>query len=153
LEVALGDFGISSILAKNISIKETRMANTPLYAAPEAFADFASTAGDFWSLGTVLLECLEGYHPLDGLSINMVMREICSRGIKVPSNIPSDLEKLLMGLLTRDDKKRWRHKELISCLNGDLNIPVYYEEMSSIPPAKPLKSGPYRIGDREFKTI
>lgn len=154
LKVALGDFGISSVLAANISIKETQMANTPLYAAPEAFADFASAAGDFWSLGAVLLECLNGVHPLEGLSVNMVMREICSRGIKVPDNFPPDLERLLKGLLTRDDKKRWKHKEVTALLAGDLKVPIFEEKPAHIQAEAPLgKPGAYRLDGQEFSSL
>jgi serine/threonine protein kinase len=154
LKVALGDFGISSILATNVSIKETQMANTPLYAAPESFADFASAAGDFWSLGAVLLECLEGVHPLEGLSVNMVIREICSRGLKTPDNLPPDLERLLKGLLTRDDKRRWRRKEVSALLSGDLSVPVREEEPEPIQADLKLgKPGPLKLDGREFSSV
>ncbi|MDR2461094.1 MAG: protein kinase [Deltaproteobacteria bacterium] len=153
LKVILGDFGISSLLANNISIKETRMANTPLYAAPESFADFASAAGDFWSLGVVLLECLTGSNPLEHLSANMVMREICSRGLTVPADLPPDLTNLLRGLLTRDDKRRWRHLELISCLNGNTDVPNFYEGTPlMLPMDLAANPGPLRIDGLDFHT-
>ncbi|MDR1041610.1 MAG: protein kinase [Deltaproteobacteria bacterium] len=127
LAVALADFGISSLLAPGVSVKGTRAANTPLYSAPESFADFAGAAGDFWSLGAVLLEGVAGRHPLAGLSVNQVMREISLRGLRVPPSVKGPQAALLKGLLTRDDRRRWGAAEVARWLAGERDIEVYYE--------------------------
>ncbi|MDR1165192.1 MAG: protein kinase [Deltaproteobacteria bacterium] len=127
LQVAIADFGISSLLDPSLSVKETRALNTPLYGAPESFADFAGPAGDFWSLGVVLLEGLLGAHPLAGLSLNMVTRELSSRGLKIPASLPRDQALALQGLLTRDYRRRWAWPEIQGFLAGNMDIPVYYE--------------------------
>ncbi|MDR3154378.1 MAG: protein kinase [Deltaproteobacteria bacterium] len=116
--IALCDFGIASVLAPDVSVKSTRAANTPLYSAPESFADFAGEAGDFWSLGAVLLECAAGAHPLAGLPVNLVMREICTRGLPVPEGLPPAVETLIRGLLSRDDRSRWRRAQIREFLEG-----------------------------------
>jgi serine/threonine protein kinase len=115
---ALCDFGISSALAPGVSMKLTRAAFTALYTAPEAVADFAGAAGDFWSLGAVLLEAATGHHPLDGLPLAMVMRELTTRGLAVPDGLPPDVRRILRGLLERDDRARWRRAQVADALRG-----------------------------------
>jgi hypothetical protein len=148
LQVAIGDFGISSLLPPNASVKATRLAHTPLYGAPESFADFAGEAGDFWSLGAVLLECLWGSHPLAHLSLGVVAREILSRGLKIPKDIPPRERELLQGLLTRDDRKRWRHAEIVRWSRGEKDIPLFREESDLAPASRPQSL--FRVGERYF---
>ncbi|MDR1081953.1 MAG: protein kinase [Deltaproteobacteria bacterium] len=127
LRVALADFGISSAADPTGAARETRTSATPLYSPPESFAGFAGPAGDWWSLGVVLLECAEGRHPLAGLPLNMVMREIGSRGLRVPEGLDPQAERLLKGLLTRDDRRRWGEREVAAWLSGKRDVPVAYE--------------------------
>jgi hypothetical protein len=127
VSVALADFGVSSAYAPGAAARETRTAATPLYSPPESFAGFAGPAGDWWSLGAVLLECLTGAHPLAGLPLNMVMREISSRGLRVPEGLPPGTGTLLKGLLTRDDRRRWGGAEVEAWLAGRRDVPVHYE--------------------------
>jgi hypothetical protein len=121
---ALCDFGISSVMAADISIKVTGKARTPLYSPPESFARIAGEAGDFWSLGAVLLEAALGRHPLAGFSENMVMMELFTRGMPVPAGLPPTVERLVRGLLHRDDRVRWRNAEIEATLAGkDVPLP------------------------------
>ncbi|MDR1607400.1 MAG: protein kinase [Deltaproteobacteria bacterium] len=145
LKIALSDFGISSLLAPDISIKETRMANTPLYSAPESFGSIVGKAADWWSLGAVILEAALGYHPLAKLSFNEVLREITTRGLKVPDNLPQDESLLLKGLLTRDDRKRWRYHEVLGWLMGQRDIPIHYEVAEPAP-----EETPFLLDGQEF---
>ncbi|MDR1040394.1 MAG: protein kinase [Deltaproteobacteria bacterium] len=124
LSPALCDFGISSALAPGVSMKLTRAAFTALYSAPEAFADFAGAAGDFWSLGAVLLEAATGRHPLDGRPLAMVMRELTTRGLAVPDGLPPTVDRILRGLLALDDRTRWRRAQVAEALrNGSPELP------------------------------
>ncbi|MDR1081952.1 MAG: protein kinase, partial [Deltaproteobacteria bacterium] len=165
LAVALADFGISSVMAPGISVKGTGAANTPLYSAPESYADFAGAAGDFWSLGAVLLEGLLGRHPLAGLSVNHVMREISLRGLAVPPEIRPPEADLLKGLLTRDDRRRWGAAETARWAAGETGIRVFYEDpagragpeagrdaggpgVDAVGPG----SRPYRFRSREYRS-
>jgi hypothetical protein len=145
-KIALSDFGISSLLAPDISIKETRLANTPLYSAPESFGSIVGKASDWWSLGAVLLEAAIGSHPLARLSFNEVLREITTRGLQVPDTLPPDLKILLKGLLTRDDRKRWRHAEAQGWLSGGADIPLHYESGEI-----PQEETPYVIDGQSFE--
>jgi serine/threonine protein kinase len=157
LSVALGDFGIASVISGEESIKETQIANTPLYCAPEGFTEITGKALDYWSLGVVLLESLSGSHPYDKLKIPIIMREILTRGIPIPKNLPPRETNLLKGLLTRDDKKRWKGPEIRRWLAGDDKIPIYWEspKAESPKPSKekldPQKS--YRFGKKYYSTL
>ncbi|MDR1314506.1 MAG: protein kinase, partial [Deltaproteobacteria bacterium] len=158
LAVALADFGISSLLAPGVSIKGTRAANTPLYSAPESYADFAGAAGDFWSLGAVLLEGALGRHPLSGLSVNQVMREISLRGLPVPGGVGPSEAALLKGLLTRDDRRRWGAAEISRWLKGESGIAVFYEDPSGRgaagagDAAAGRARAPYKFRGREYRS-
>jgi hypothetical protein len=132
LQVALADFGISSVSDPGAAARETRTAATPLYSPPESFPGYSGPAGDWWSVAVVLLECLGGGHPLAGLPLNMVMREISSRGLKVPGGLPPGAGPLLKGLLTRDDRRRWGEEQITAWLSGRRHIPVYYEGDSAL---------------------
>jgi hypothetical protein len=118
LTPALCDFGISSALVPGVSMKLTRAAFTALYTAPEGFADFAGTGGDFWSLGAVLLEAATGRHPLDGHPLAMVMRELTTRGLAVPDGLPPTVDRIIRGLLALDDRARWRRAQVAEALHG-----------------------------------
>ena len=135
LKIALTDFGIASFLGGDVTKKVTRRANTPLYAAPESIANnLAGMAGDWWSLGAMLLEIQMRGHPLAGLGEFSIIREICTDGLRVPDNLPSDKVLLLKGLLTQKPDKtkgRWRGEQVRQWLAGARDIPIYYREEPS----------------------
>ena len=60
-ELVLGDFGISSLLEQDGKSHRTTQARTPIYAAPEMYADVIdgvveiTPAADFYSLGITLM--------------------------------------------------------------------------------------------------
>ncbi|MDR2353295.1 MAG: protein kinase [Deltaproteobacteria bacterium] len=151
LRVALSDFGISSVMLDGQSIKETQRANTPYYSAPEAFSDLAGEAGDYWSMGVVLLESLLGKHPWEGLSLAMVIREVTTRGFTIPPEIPEREAFLLKGLLTRDDKKRWRSSEVARWLLGHVRIPLFFEADLRKNPKKNVKK--YTFNNKKYSTL
>jgi len=155
LSIVLADFGIASRLGADVSIKATRRANTPIYAAPEAFADLAGVAGDWWSLGAILLEIKLGRHPLAGLSPNKVMGELVSRGLAVPEGLPPDTALLLKGLLTRDYEKRWRGEEVRRWLAGERNIAVFYETPAALEPTRPARASgqSFKFNEQEYHTL
>ncbi|MDR1965845.1 MAG: protein kinase, partial [Synergistaceae bacterium] len=66
LDLVLTDFGISSLLASDMSQKMTSLKGTPMYWAPEAFSREIGRPCDWWGLGMILLEILAGEHPFEG---------------------------------------------------------------------------------------
>lgn len=129
LDLALGDFGISSLLEADASIRETaRRGFTPMYAASEdCLGLIVSRPADWWACGMIFYELLNGSHPFAGLSPNRINYILSTRGVEIDGNLPEREKLLLKGLLTRNDKKRWGLEEIQAWLKGKEEIPCYYE--------------------------
>jgi serine/threonine-protein kinase len=89
------------------------MFGTPYYLAPEQIADHraAGPASDQYALGVILYECLTGYPPFGGDSLEAVTRAIAA-GNPVPpskrrSDIPPDLDAVVLRALSLDPKARF----------------------------------------------
>ena len=149
LDLIVTDFGISSVLDEEMSKKMTSKSGTRIYFAPESFSGVIGNEVDYWALGMIVLEILENDNIFSGINEGMIAHEIFTKGIKVPSDIDSHLQILLKGLLTRDPKKRWNHKEIFQWLNGDTDIQTYYsysdEQVSNIKP--------YTFKDEQFNDL
>ena len=128
-DLVLTDFGISSQMVADVSIKATSLKGTPLYWAPEAFSSLLSHTADWWALGVIALEILMGKHPFEGLSQQQITYELTVNNIEVPLSLGA-LSTPLRGLLTKDRTKRWGYRELFRWLQGEKDIPVYYESAS-----------------------
>jgi uncharacterized protein YegL len=123
---ALCDFGISVALPEGIPITETQAAFTVLYSSPESLFGIACYAGDFWSLGAVLLEALCGHHPLANLSESFAKMEIAREGLRVPHELEPEgdagreiLVGIIKGLLVRRHNYRWHRAEVRAALVGN----------------------------------
>ncbi len=128
LDLVLTDFGISSVA--QLTLHVTGVHQTPAYSAPEAMAGVVSKASDWWSVGVIVLEILQGRHPwagLDKLAIDFTKNQ---RGIEVPLGISEEWQLLLKGLLTRDLAKRWNEEQVRAWLAGRRDIAVHYESSS-----------------------
>lgn len=149
LNIALTDFGIASQLAIDIARKATKSAHTIPYAAPEAFSDQAGKAGDWWSMGVILLEITLGRHPYDNFSNEKVKGDIMSQGMPVPDGIPFDTALLLKGLLTRDyrPEKRWGGEQVQKWLAGERSIPVFFET------AQPAKESSLQFNGENYSSL
>lgn len=128
-DLVLTDFGISSQMIADVSIKATSLKGTPLYWAPEAFSSLISHTADWWALGVIALEILMGKHPFADLSQQQITYELTVNNIDVPLSL-GRLSTPLRGLLTKDRTKRWGYSELLRWLRGEKEIPVYYQNTS-----------------------
>jgi calcium-dependent protein kinase len=63
-QVRLIDFGLSKISAKNK--KQSEIAGTPYYMAPEVLDGNYNEKADIWSLGVLLYVLVSGYLPFQG---------------------------------------------------------------------------------------
>jgi tRNA A-37 threonylcarbamoyl transferase component Bud32 len=136
LDLVLTDFGISSLLASDMSQRMTSLKGTPMYWAPEAFSRVIGRQCDWWGLGMIVLEILAGEHPLEGMTDSQIIHKLTLGNIEVPDSIGPDWGLLVKGLLTKDDSLRWGGNEISLWLSGKRNIPVHYEE-----PGSPERSG------------
>jgi tRNA A-37 threonylcarbamoyl transferase component Bud32 len=150
LDLVLADFGISSLVASDMSRKMTSLKGTPMYWAPEAFSKTISRACDWWGLGMMLLEMLAGEHPFEGMSDSEIIRKLTLGDVDVPEILGSDWSLLIKGLLTKDDSKRWGKAEVDRWRAGERNIPVHYSGGGaySVPAATP-----FTFGGAEYRSV
>jgi serine/threonine protein kinase len=133
LDLVLTDFGISSLVASDVSQRMTSLKGTPMYWAPEAFSNVVGRPRDWWGLGMVALEILLGEHPFEGLSDAQVIRKLTLGNVEITDSLDPIWAMMVKGLLTKDDSKRWGWAELSRWLAGDYDIPVHYEAPTSLP--------------------
>jgi serine/threonine protein kinase len=151
LNLVLTDFGISSLLASDMSKKMTRLKGTPMYWAPEAFSRTIGRSCDWWGLGMIVLELLAGKHPFEGLTDSQIIHKLTIGNVEIPDFLDLRWALLLKGLLTKDDGKRWRYGEVARWLAGEYNIPQYYEERQVSPSVG--KNKPFRFGGEDYFTM
>ncbi|MDR1651470.1 MAG: protein kinase [Synergistaceae bacterium] len=142
LDLVLTDFGISSLLARDMSRKMTSLKGTPMYWAPEAFSRAVGRPCDWWAFGMMLLELLAGKHPFAGMSDSQIIHRLTIGNVAVPESLGPEWGALVRGLLTKDDSLRWGKREVDRWLAGDRDIPVRYEyDRSAETPGKPFRFG------------
>jgi serine/threonine protein kinase len=128
LDLVLVDFGISSLIASDMSQKMTSLKGTPMYWAPEAFSRVIGRACDWWGFGMMMLEMLLDEHPFEGLNDSQIIRKLTLGNVDIPKHLGPDWSLLIKGLLTKDDDKRWGYDEVSRWLAGARDIPVFFEE-------------------------
>ena len=121
LDLILTDFGISSVM--DATMRYTGMGRTIRYAPPEAIGSAVQdkdgfsniqvgihrTKWDYWSLGMMLVEMLEGEHPFDGPEEGVIANELLTRDLEELTEgiTDPDWRKLCRGLLRRIPAQRW----------------------------------------------
>lgn len=125
LNLVLTDFGISTLSEEEVSKVFSNVKGTYSYTAPESFSGYFGKEVDWWALGIIVIEMLTGRNPFSGLALQVIMNQIITQEVAIP-DVNDDFKLLLMGLLTKDPKKRWGYKEVNRWLSGDRNIEVYY---------------------------
>lgn len=116
-EVKLADMGIARDLKnsdKSLTVTNaSTMIGTPAYMAPEQVIDSHNVdiRADIYALGIMFYEMLAGKRPTSGLDLmEIIRRAIAGEGVedilKVKSDIPAPLAKLVMRMCEVDRKKR-----------------------------------------------
>jgi serine/threonine protein kinase len=149
------DFDMSSIIEYEQMKRVIPLKGGPLYSSPELLTGISGKEADYWALGMILLELLEGKHPFGDLDDKSIADIISAKGLSIPEHVPEDYKILLRGLLTRDSKKRWGHPEIERWLGKDTNIPVHFIDGPEKPGDKILKGRavPYRFLNEEYFSI
>jgi hypothetical protein len=148
LQLVLTDFGISSVM--DISLHVTSISRTAAYSAPEAMTGVVSKASDWWSVGVMVMELLQGAQPFAGLDERAINFALVMRGIAVPKEVPTEWQSLLKGLLTRDYAKRWNEVQIRQWLEGKTNIPVHYETNSPNQGTDEHRHRPYKFLGKDY---
>lgn len=124
------DFGLARLAPEHTdnSSAATRSATSPgtllgtvRYMSPEqARGDTVSGASDMFALGTVLYELATGQHPLHGTTLLGLLQAIAAEVPVAPSRlaqaIPSTLDKLLLCLMDKDERRRPKAAEVEAAL-------------------------------------
>ena len=75
LKAKILDYGLSRIISED-EVADTLL-GTPAYIAPEVLERGGYTSScDVWSVGTMLFEMLNGFHPFRGKNTNEILRKI-----------------------------------------------------------------------------
>lgn len=123
-DVKIADFGVSRVVVGKRDAYEAFM-GTCAYMSPERFdpegwdgynAD--GFAGDVWSLGVVVLECLVGHYPLIGVGekpdwATLVCAICFQERLEMPENASPDFRSFVSKCLVKDWSKRGTVDELI----------------------------------------
>jgi len=116
-ELVLGDFGISSLLDQDGKAHRTTQARTPVYAAPEMYADVidgvveVTAAADFYSLGITLMALWLGGSPMSQ-NERVMMRQKNEGRLPHMNELPERVKLIVQGLTTVNPTKRWGYEEV-----------------------------------------
>jgi serine/threonine protein kinase len=117
--VIIGDFGISSMLDPNLSVRATTMSRTFGYAAPETSAGFISKESDYYSFGITLLHLATGLDPFAGMTDAQILNLTINRRIEIPGFISDRISTLIKGLTLKERSDRWGYDEVTRWLNNE----------------------------------
>lgn len=116
-ELVLGDFGISSLLDQDGKAHKTTQARTPIFAAPEMYADVidgvveVTPAADFYSLGITLMALWLGESPMSS-NERVMMRQKNEGRIPHMNELPERIRLLVQGLTVVNPTKRWGYDQV-----------------------------------------
>lgn len=129
--VVLGDFGISSLLDNDATVRATGMSRTLGYAAPETSAGFVSKESDYYAFGITILQLVTGHDIFTGMTEMQILYQTLNKRIPIPKNISPRIAVLIRGLTQKERKDRWGYNELCRwCrneyvpLNENFNAPT-----------------------------
>jgi hypothetical protein len=101
----LADFGISRVLKS--TGKNTFIAGTPHYMAPEAFNRRRNQQADLWSVGVMLYEMLSGRLPFEGNDWAELYGAILNENPELlPAAVPDWLRQVVAKTLTKEPERR-----------------------------------------------
>lgn len=102
----LTDFGFAKVLPPGH--KTYTLCGTPEYIAPEILASKGHDKGaDWWTVGVILFEFLEGIDPFTADSPSEIYKNILGNKLKFSSSINSEAKSLIKRLLQPDLTKRF----------------------------------------------
>lgn len=126
-DVAIIDFGISSIREDGNTVIVTRTGMTPEYAAPETFKNLFLSESDYYSLGITLFELYCGHTPYAKMSQDEIEQFVSVQKVPLPSDMEEEF-KVLISALTYPDitnrknksnpNRRWGYEEILKWCVG-----------------------------------
>lgn len=149
--VVVGDFGISSVLNTNMSVRATGMARTLGYAAPETSTGYISKESDYYSFGVTLLHIVLGKDPFEGMTDMQILFQTVNEGLNIPSSVNSDIATLIKGLTIKDRTLRWGYDEVIAWFKGA--APALPEKGNIRKTLSGKEARPYRFANQYYTSL
>ena len=115
----IGDFGISSVLNQDVSVRATSMSRTLGYSAPETSNGFISKESDYYSLGITVYHLVLGTDPFAGMSDMQILYQTINKKLEIPQTVSLRLQALIKGLTLKDRNDRWGYEEVCRWANGE----------------------------------
>lgn len=126
-DVAIIDFGISSIREDGNTVIVTRTGMTPEYSAPETFKSLFLSESDYYSLGITLYELYCGHTPYAQMTQDEIEQFVSVQKLPLPTDMEDEL-KVLISALTYPDitnrknksnpNRRWGYEEVLKWCVG-----------------------------------
>ncbi len=113
-QLKIGDFGLSRTLERDVELTQSgQFLGSPLYASPEQIRGRTVDArSDQYSCAATLYAMLAGRSPFGGNNVGEVLARILSepppRLRSIRSEIPRELERVVLRGMERDPEKRYR---------------------------------------------
>lgn len=150
-DVAIIDFGISSIKDNNNTVVITRTGMTPEYSAPETFKSLFLNESDYYSFGVTLYELFCGHTPYEQMTQDEIERFVSVQKLPLKDDMNEEL-KILITALTYPDitnrknksnpNRRWGYEEVMKWCIG-IKQPVPGEAAGSVSLSGNMK--PYKF--------
>ncbi len=110
----IADFGLARQTVSGLGTRTGDLPGTPSYMAPEQAAGRShqsGPAGDIYSLGAVLYECLAGQPPFKGATLIETLEQVQMQPVMPPgrivSGVPADLEAICLKCLAKEPGQRY----------------------------------------------
>jgi serine/threonine protein kinase len=110
----IADFGLARQTVSGLGTRTGDLLGTPSYMAPEQAAGRShqsGPAGDIYSLGAVLYECLTGRPPFQGVSLIETLEQVQAQPVTAPGlivpGVPADLEAICLKCLEKEPVRRY----------------------------------------------
>ncbi len=116
LDLVLAGFGAATLSQSDLDI--IAPLETTRYTAPEAIAGGVTAAGDWWSLGMILLERATAGACFQGVNDHAFLIHVIATGAPIPVGLDPRVDLLLRGLLAHDRQERWSWSEVSEWLAG-----------------------------------
>lgn len=128
-DVAIIDFGISSVREDGNTVVVTRTGMTPEYSAPETFKNLFLSESDYYSLGITVFELFYGYTPYSSMDKESIEQYVSVQHIPFPTGVsaPEELKDFISAttyydITNRNNKtnpnRRWVYEEVKNWCDG-----------------------------------
>ena len=130
-DVLIIDFGISSLLDENRTLKFTSTGLTLQYAAPETLHNVFSQYSDYYALGVTVYELYAGTTPYSGMTTEQIEKYYSIQNFPTPEGAPQRIKDLILGTTYFDIRNRkdsdnpncrWRYEQVKKWCSGESQV-------------------------------